>query len=407
MSFTRFPLATASALVLALTALAFSAFASQGPRNFEEALQQARGQTVYWNAWGGDESINAYIAWVGERMAALHEIELEHVKLADTAEAVSRVLAEKTAGRDAEGSIDLIWINGENFAAMKQNDLLFGPFTQLLPNFHLVDFEGKPTTLNDFTVPTDGLEAPWGMAQFNIIAPDAEAAFPSLAVLPDYLAESGREGRFTYPAPPDFLGTTFLKQALIEMTEDSSILQSPPPGDDTAFAEITAPLWAYLDELHPMMWRGGRSFPQSGPALVQLMNDGESDFALSFYPAEADSLVAQDRLPEGARAFGFESGTIGNTHFVAIPYNAPNKAAALVLANFLMGPEAQARKQNPDHWGDATVLSMDKLSDVEARAFDAENGSYRAPLNFGPALPEPHPGWTTRLEEEWLKRYGG
>jgi putative thiamine transport system substrate-binding protein len=53
---------------------------------------------------------------------------LEHVKITDTADVVKRVRAEKAAGRtDRAGTVDLVWINGENFAAMKADGLLFGP----------------------------------------------------------------------------------------------------------------------------------------------------------------------------------------------------------------------------------------------------------------------------------------
>ncbi|HQE97017.1 MAG TPA: hypothetical protein PKY20_02370, partial [Methanothrix sp.] len=46
------------------------------------------------------------------------------VKLTDTAEAVTRVISEKAAGQDSGGSVDLIWINGPNFLAMKDQGLL-------------------------------------------------------------------------------------------------------------------------------------------------------------------------------------------------------------------------------------------------------------------------------------------
>ena len=143
---------------------------------WDDTLAKARGQTVYWNAWGGDEQINAYIAWVGEQVAERYGVELVHVKLTDTAEAVGRVVAEKASGRNGDGSVDLIWINGENFAAMKRQDLLFGPFAESLPNFRLVDTAGKPTTLVDFTMPTEGFEAPWGMAQFVFLYDTRERA---------------------------------------------------------------------------------------------------------------------------------------------------------------------------------------------------------------------------------------
>ncbi len=147
-------------------------------KNWEQVLNEATEQEVYWHAWGGDPKINDYIAWVGKQVRAQYGVTLRHVKLSDTAEAVSRVLAEKQAGRDDDGAVDLIWINGENFAAMKRQGLLFGPWSEELPNYQLVDTEGKPTTKVDFTVPVDGLEAPWGMAQIVFYYDTARVAEP-------------------------------------------------------------------------------------------------------------------------------------------------------------------------------------------------------------------------------------
>ncbi len=172
---------------------------------------KARGQTVYWNAWGGETRINDYIRWASQEAQKQYGIKVQHVKLSDTAEAVTRVLAEKAAGKTDRGSVDLIWINGENFAAMKRHGLLYGPFTGQLPNFRLVDTDSKPT-LTDFTVPVDGLEAPWSMAQFVFIYDSVSIPRPPRT--PKALLEwaKANPGRFTYPQPPDFLGTTFLKQ---------------------------------------------------------------------------------------------------------------------------------------------------------------------------------------------------
>ena len=38
--------------------------------SWDETLAGARGQTVYWHAWGGDPQINAYIEWVGDQVKA-------------------------------------------------------------------------------------------------------------------------------------------------------------------------------------------------------------------------------------------------------------------------------------------------------------------------------------------------
>jgi len=380
------------------------AAAGQGP-DWHETKEKARGQEVFWNAWGGDERINAYIAWVGERVEAEYGVTLRHVKLADTAEAVRKVLAEKTAGRDEGGSIDLIWINGENFKAMKDQGLLFGPFAENLPNFGYVDVENKPTTRLDFTVPTDGLEAPWGMAKLNFIYDSAVLQQPPRSI-PAILAHAkANPGRVAYPAPPDFIGTTFLKQALYELAADPAALQQPP---GESFDSVTAPLWAWLDQLTPHLWRSGKIYPKNGPALIQLLDDGEVDFAISFYPAEASSAIASGKLPKSARTFVLDRGTIGNTHFVAIPYNAKAREGAMVVADFLMSPEAQARKENPEYWGDNTVLAVGKLDAVGRKLFDElpRGAATLAPDELGLTLPEPHPGWMTRIEETWLSRYG-
>lgn len=392
-----------------LAVLMLSLSQAPGPavaEDWQAVVEKAQGQTVFWNAWGGDEAVNGYIAWVGSRVAESYGVTLRHVKLTDTGEAVSRVLAEKTAGRDQEGTVDLIWINGENFAAMKAQGLLFGPFAERLPNYPLIDFEGKPTTLVDFTIPTDGLEVPWGMAKFNFIYDSANitATPDSVATLAVWAAM--HRGRFTYPAPPDFLGTTFLKQVLVDLAQDPQALQAEVP-DEATFKAVTAPLWSYLETLHPFLWREGQSFPASGPAQRQLLNDGEVDIALSFQPAETSALIASGDLPESARIFVFPKGTIGNTHFVAIPYNAQNKDGAMVVANFLLSPEAQATKQSSAYWGDETVLDLGKLSAIDRRLFDSlpRGPATLPPEALGPTLLEPHPSWLTRIEAEWLERF--
>jgi putative thiamine transport system substrate-binding protein len=398
-----------SMLLAALaTAAGLCGGAAQGAENrsWPEIVEAAKGQTVYWNAWGGDERINAYIAWVGDQVREEYGITLNHVKLADTADAVSRVLAERAAGKKEGGSVDLIWINGENFAAMKEQQLLYGPFTQVLPNFQLVDFEDKPTTLVDFTVPTDGYEAPWGMAKLNFIYDSArvEETPGSIPALLDWAR--AHPGRFTYPTPPDFLGTTFLKQVLIELAPDAAFLQAPVE-NDAQVEQAARPLWEYLDALHPNLWRGGKTFPASGPAQRQLLDDGEVDITLSFHLSEASSAIANGLLPETARSFVLDKGTIGNSHFVAIPFNASAAEGAMVVADFLMSPEAQAVKQSPEAWGDDTVLALSKLSEGQRHLFESlpRGIATLAPDALGPTLLEPHPSWMTRIEAEWQQRY--
>lgn len=396
-------LASGGALA-ALPTLACFTPATARQLNWDGIQANARGQIVHFNAWGGDQRINDYIAWAAREIAARAGVAVRHVKLADTAEAVSRIVAEKAAGRETGGSVDLIWINGENFAALKSRNLLFGPFVHLMPNFQKVDPEEKPTTILDFTVPTDGYESPWGMAQLVFFHDSARVKEPprSMAALRSW-AEA-HPGRFAYPAPPDFLGTTFLKQALYETAADPTRLLHPAAGNAPL---VTAPLWAYLESLHPFLWRKGAAFPKSSSEMRQLVADGEADIYFAFNPGDASSAVAQGLLPDTMRAFVPDVGSIGNTHFVAIPFNSGAYEGAMVFADFLLSPEAQARKENAELWGDPTVLSMAKLSAAERKLFDdlPRGIAAPAPEQLGKPLPEPHASWVPALEQDWLTRY--
>jgi len=365
--------------------------------------QQARGQTVYFNAWAGSQNINAYLQWAGAEVQKRYGVTLEHVKITDTAEVVKRVRSEKTAGKLKDGTVDLVWINGENFLAMKREQLLFGPFAERLPNFAYVDVLGKPTTRLDFSEPVDGLEAPWGMAQLTFFADSQRVPQPPRSMTELLAFAKAHPGRVSYPRLPDFHGTTFVKQALIEVNADRSALYKPVTPE--ALAKATAPLWAFLDALHPNLWRAGKQFPQNAAAVRQMMADGELLLAFTFNPNEAANEIAASRLPTSVISYQFSKGTVGNTHFVAIPFNARAKEGAQVLANFLLSPEAQARKADIAQWGDPTVLALDKLPAVERARFSAKFLPGQVEKS-APTLPEPHGSWVAGLEQGWLKRYG-
>ena len=396
--------------IASLLAMTFGA-AAKGPdaANWDAVLSEAKGETVYFNAWGGAENINAYLDWTGEELARRYGVKLVHVKLDDTANAVAKVVAEKAAGKDEGGTVDLIWINGENFASMKEQGLLFAPgWAESLPNWRYVDIENKPTIRTDFTIPVDGLESPWGMGKLVFFHDSAHTEFASMpGSAMELLAWAKKNpGRFSYPQPPDFIGSSFLKQVLTELVADHEILLEPI--DEADFEEVTAPLFAWLDAINPLLWRGGKSFPQNYSAMKQLLADNEVDIIFAFNPSEASSAIAAGELPDTVRSFTFPEGTLSNTHFVAIPYNATATAGALVLANFLISPEAQAHKQDPKVWGDPTVLAVSKLDAADRARFDALDLGVATlkPDELGPALDEPHPSWMERLETEWKRRYG-
>jgi len=399
--FMNIPLSRRQALLLAGAALAAPLQAQTSAWSAIE--KKARGQTVYFNAWAGSQNINAYLQWADAEVQKRFGVTLSHVKITDTAEVVKRVRIEKAAGKLSEGSVDLVWINGENFLAMKREKLLFGPFAESLPNFAFVDVLGKPTTRLDFSEPVEGLEAPWGMAQLTFYADAKRVPKPPQSMAELLAFAKAHPGRVTYPRVPDFMGATFLKQALLELNTDRGALYQPVTPE--ALAKAAVPLWAFLDALHPHLWRAGKQFPNNAGAMRQMMVDGELLLGFTFNPNEVANEIAAKRMESSVASYQFSKGTIGNTHFLAIPFNATAPAGAQVVANFLLSPEAQARKADIAQWGDPTVLAMGKLPAADQALFTSGRQPGQVE-KFMPTLPEPHGSWTGALEREWVKRYG-
>ena len=389
-----------------LATAALFALPAQAQGTWDSILDAAKGQTVYWHAWGGDPKINDFIAYVGEQAQSRHGVAIEHVKLASTADAVARVLGERNAGTLTGGAVDLIWINGENFAAMKDQGLLFGPFAESLPNWQYVDVAGKPAVVTDFTLPTEGYESPWAMAQLVFEYDSSRLPEPprSLDALKSWVL--AHPGRFTYPQPPDYLGATFLKQVAYGTLADPSVMQAPL--DEATYDSTIAPMWAWLDEVTPALWRAGKAYPQNEPALGQLLADAEIDIGFALNPGRASAEIAAGNLADTVRTFTFEGGTIGNASFVAIPFNAAHTAGAQVVANLLLDPEIQARAQDPAVLGFQTVLDLSSLSPAERTRFDALDLGVAtlSPADLGPALLEPHGSWMVRISQDWMQRYG-
>ncbi|QPG07190.1 ABC transporter substrate-binding protein [Salinimonas marina] len=367
---------------------------------------KAAATTVQFFGWGGSPQVNQYLQWVSEQTQARYDIKVNHVKLADTSDAVTRVLGEKAAGNSSRGSIDLLWINGENFAAMKQHNLLLSDWAEQLPNFALTRPDENPSMRMDFGIATDGQEAPWGKAALVFYFNQRLVSEPpaSLAELLEFARQN--PGRFTYPLPDDFLGISFLKYAALSLNAANRQLLYAPV-TDPALATITGPLFTYLDKLHPLLWQQGEFFVRQASMLQQLFSDNEILLAFSFTAAEIPAAVSRFDLPQATRTYAMHDGSLSNVHFVAIPFNSARTDAAKTVANFLLSPEAQAYKQRVSVWGDETVLSMEALSKEQQQQFQTQSHpAALAPGAYQQLLAEPHASWAPALRDAWYARYG-
>jgi len=349
---------------------------------FAAIAAEAKGQTVRWWMFGGDTKINDYVDDVVAPAAKKRGVTIERVPITDTADAVKRVVSERRAGKTSGGGVDMIWINGENFAAGKKSKLWLEDWSTTLPNaVKYVDYE-DPAINTDFQIPVDGQESPWQSARF-IFAYDSakvDAAPKDFDALLAYAKEN--PGRFTYPAPPDFTGSAFVRQVVAAK------------GEDEAFA--------YLKELKPLMYRKGKSFPKSQAELDELFANGQVDFAMAYDANFINAGVAKGGFPKSARPFLIGEGALTNTSYVTIPANAKSQAGAQVVADVLLDPEIQAEKFKPTVLGGPTVLDTGKLGSM-ASLFENEEISDYVLTDYGKPITEVAADEVAPLEKRWMR----
>ena len=401
----------AAALAATMLAGACAAPAAESPtvsanRPWDEVLTEAEGQTVDLWMYGGDDRGNAYVDDVLAPAAADLGVTLRRVPVADTKDAMRRLLAERAAGAD-DGSVDLVWVNGDNFATGQEAGAWLCGWSDDLPHMDAVAPE-DPLVSEDFGVAVNGCEAPWHKAQFTFAYDSARVSDPPTTVTGLLDWAEAHPGRFTYPAPPDFTGSVFVRQALYALSGGADAV--PASFTDKAYGELTPALWARLRELAPSLWRDGRTLPRDQAALDRLFADGQVDFTMTYGPATLTDLVANGTFAPTTRVLSLSDGTIGNASFLAIPASSPDQAGAMVVADLALSPEQQVAKADPDVWGQFTVLDRDLLDGDAARAFDELPVSPVVPpyeeLSQN-AQPELSSAWVTPLDEGWRREVLG
>ena len=174
--------------------------------------------------------------------------------------------------------------------------------------------------------------------------------------------------------------------------------------DADLFAKKAPLLWKWLNDVAPHLWQEGRTYPKDSATLDTLFSRGEVAFGMSYHPSHAQSKIIEGSYPETARTFVLKDGAIFNTHFTAIPFNAPNKAGGMVLANLLISPDIQLSKYRPDLWGDFPALDISRLSGADQKRFqDVDLGPATLGSDvLGPvAVPEIPSAYLEALEQGW------
>jgi len=374
-------------------------------QDWDQIVDSARGTKVNFYMWGGSRTINNWVdTFVASELKEKYNIELNRVPMGPD-DYLNKLLAEKQVAKE-EGSIDLLWINGENFKTARENELLFGPFAEKLPNYNqYLDAEADKNT-TDFGYPTRGYEVPYNRAQFVFVYDRAKVQdVPNnYEQLLTWIKDN--PGKFTYPAPPDFTGSAFVRHVIYRETGGYEQYYDM---EEEEIRKKIKPALEKLVEFEPYLWREGDTYPATIAQLDNMFADGEVWMSMGYDPSKATSEINKGNYPDTARTFVLERGTISNTNFLAIPFNSSHKPAALVAANFLEGFEAQLSKYKPDNWGALPVFDSKKLSAGEEEQV-AELDLGQATLSQEEldqhSVPELPADVVPIIEEEWKETVG-
>ena len=340
--------------------------------DFEAVLEAARGTSVTFYGWGGDMAINSWLDnVVGSALLQQYDIRLNRVPM-NIDDILNKLMGEKQAQVE-KGDIDVVWINGENFYTAMEANLLFGPFTQYVRNYGIYLNPEDADLHYDFGTPIEGMEVPYGRAQLVFIGDST--IIDSFPVNAGQLLDLAKKhpGKITYAAPPDFTGSAFVRNILCDIVGFEAIFNAP--ADEEALYEVIKPGLDFLVKLKPYLWQEGLTYPADSPAAEQMFIDGLIIMNISYTPLRAAQQIMAGEYPNTAQTFVFANGNIGNTHYMAIPYNAPNIAGALALVNHIISPEIQITKYDAGNWGDLPVFDVSRLDSGQRAQLDAvDNG---------------------------------
>lgn len=336
-------------------------------KTFEDYVKEADGTTVTFYGWGGSDQTNNWIDhFLADKLKKEYNITLKRTGM--NIDEILNNLQNSVQAKEEKGNIDVMWINGENFYTAMNNNLLYGPFVDRLPNMEKYVDVNSDDVKYDFGYETKGYEAPYGKAQVVMIYnSDVIGAIKSAD---DILAAAkANPGKITYPAPPDFTGSAFVRNIIYEKVGYDK-LKDLDPKDTEAVRTAMKPALDFLKELKPYLWKEGKTYPAESTQLDNMFADGTVIFDVSYNPNFASNMVDKGTFPKSTKTSVFDKGTIGNTHFLAIAKNAPNKAGAMVVINEVLNFESQMEKYKPDVWGDLPVIDNKKLSADEKKKID-------------------------------------
>jgi putative spermidine/putrescine transport system substrate-binding protein len=351
--------------------------------------------------FGGDDELNGYVnGYVKTELAEL-DITLNQVKINDTAEAVNKVLGEISAGKTDGGSVDLIWINGENFATLKQADAVECGYVEDLPSTE----ERRPHQAGHrhrLRPAHRGLRG-------------AVAAGHQLAGLRLHRAHRGRReerrvavrlvagepGRFTYPAPPDFTGSMAVRTFFFDAAGGAD--QFLGDFDEAKYDAAAPKLWERLNAVEPSLWRGGSTYPASGPEVRscsrRTRSTPSSPTARAASAPRGEGHAAADDAQRGLRRRATSATTASPRSRRTPVTRLPRRCWPTCCCR----PEAALVNAGPEGAGFTSAIDLSRLPAAQRASSRARDSPYQVPPAelAAKTLPEVTSDYVNQLEKDW------
>ena len=333
------------------------------PPKWDDVLAEAKGETVYWNAWGGAENINAYLEWAGAELEKRYGVKLVHVKLDDTASAVAKVVAEKAAGKNEGGTRRPDLDQRREFRLDEAAAICCfrraGRRSCPTGNMSMSTTSRRSAPTSPF--PSKGWKAHGAWPSWCSSTTAAKTAAASMPKSAKELLDWAKQnpGRFTYPQPPDFIGSSFLKQVLSELVADRTRAAKAGRRGIVRAGDRAALCLSRRAQPAAVARRQDLSAELSGDEAACSPTARSTSSSPSTHrrpPAPSPRANCRTRCAPSP----FPAARWPTRISSRSPTMPPPRPARWSLADFLISPEAQARKQDPKVWGDPTVLAVGK-----------------------------------------------
>ena len=376
--------------------------------NWNSVLEAAKGQTVNVNMMTGADMG----AWMNKEIAPLVEkygITWNLTMAANTVDVANLISSEMGAGKTEGGSVDVCWINGENFANLQDAGYLYGPINTILPSYSSFCNLDDPNTTQDSGKPTEGYEVPF-QSIWDVFWADSakipESEFPKNADSFKALVMK-YPGKFTYANLGNYKGTYFVN-TIINAVCGSEVWKrvAGEALEKNELKQLIEPALQYLRDLAPYLWNEGKSYPADGDQMLQLFSDGE--ISMLFETTMPQGAMDEGTVPSTTRPFFLESGVIHDIWYMAIPKNAANLAAALVTVNEMMTPVVQISQfENVGYYPFTPYDQMDEAGKAAYDKIDWKEGLIE-PTKMDPyAIANIHGKNNDLLEEIWNEEVNG